>query len=158
MLVNCKSCNKKFIIPDSAVTKLGRLVQCGSCGSKWTQFPVKNILPIEEKPTKIKKSIKTSQKKKNLYSVEYLQKKHGINIKSSHHEIENKKKLSKIEKSNFGFYSYIVIFFIFLTALYGSFRLFEELIITKYPALETYISYFYEVIDIIKISLFELVN
>ena len=157
MLVNCKSCNKKFIIPDSAVTKLGRLVQCGSCGSKWTQFPVKNILPIEEKPTKIKKSIKTSQKK-NLYSVEYLQKKHGINIKSSDHKIENKKKLSEIEKSNFGFYSYIVILFIFLTALYGSFHLLEELIITKYPASETYISYFYEVIDIIKISLFELVN
>jgi len=36
--------------------------------------------------------------------------------------------------------------------------LLEELIITKYPASETYISYFYEVIDIIKISLFELVN
>jgi len=158
MLINCNSCHKKFIIPDNAVTKSGRLVQCGSCGSKWTQFPVKKNLPTKEKTTKIKKSIKAGETKKNLYTVEYLQKKHGISIKGSDHKTEDKKNLGKIKKNNFGFYSYIVVLFVFLTALYGSFHLFEELIITTYPASETYISYFYEVIDIIKISLSELFN
>ena len=34
--------SKKFIVPDNAITSAGRLVQCSSCGNKWTQFPIKN--------------------------------------------------------------------------------------------------------------------
>ena len=49
MLLNCTSCQKKFIVPDSAVTKSGRLVQCGSCGNKWTQYPVENTNLIKKK-------------------------------------------------------------------------------------------------------------
>ena len=41
MLVNCNSCQKKFVVPDSAITENGRLLQCGSCGNKWTQYPIK---------------------------------------------------------------------------------------------------------------------
>ena len=40
MILECKSCQKKFIVPDNAITNTGRLVQCSSCGNKWTQFPV----------------------------------------------------------------------------------------------------------------------
>ena len=42
------------IVPDNAITNAGRLVQCSSCGNKWTQFPV-----IE----------KTAKKPKNLHIV-----------------------------------------------------------------------------------------
>ena len=55
MLLNCNSCQKKFLVPDSAITKSGRLVQCGSCGNKWNQYPIEN--------NKLKKIIK----KKNFY-------------------------------------------------------------------------------------------
>jgi len=88
MLVNCDSCQKKFEVPNSAITDAGRLLQCGSCGNKWTQYPIKekkleNIKRVT--PPKIKKPIdinktKTSTKKKkkkreiNLYSEEYLKK------------------------------------------------------------------------------------
>ena len=41
MLVNCNSCEKKFTVPDSAITESGRLLQCGSCGNKWKQYPIK---------------------------------------------------------------------------------------------------------------------
>ena len=41
MLVNCDSCQKKFEVPNSAITDAGRLLQCGSCGNKWTQYPIK---------------------------------------------------------------------------------------------------------------------
>ena len=41
MLVNCNSCQKKFNVPESAITETGRLLQCGSCGNKWTQYPIK---------------------------------------------------------------------------------------------------------------------
>ena len=42
MILSCNSCAKRFVIPDQAVTAAGRMVQCGSCGNKWKQFPVKN--------------------------------------------------------------------------------------------------------------------
>ena len=40
MILECKSCQKKFVVPDNAIPATGRLVQCSSCGNKWTQFPV----------------------------------------------------------------------------------------------------------------------
>ena len=84
MLLNCNFCKKKFIVPDSAITKSGRLVQCGSCGSKWTQFPIENVLvkktDIKEKvkSNTIKQYAKKPKIKKNLYTTEYLLKKHGL--------------------------------------------------------------------------------
>ena len=42
MILSCNSCEKKFVVPDKAITASGRLVQCGSCGNKWKQFPVNN--------------------------------------------------------------------------------------------------------------------
>ena len=74
MLVNCNSCQKKFVVPDGAITESGRLVQCGSCGNKWTQYPIKDIkikekifekIKLEKKITVVKKS---KPKKKSLYS------------------------------------------------------------------------------------------
>ena len=86
MLVNCKSCQKKFNVPDSAITDKGRLLECGSCGNKWTQFPVKEK-PIKEQirtaPAVVNQTIKVNKpktlakKKKReikLYSEEYLKK------------------------------------------------------------------------------------
>jgi len=52
MLVNCNSCQKKFNVPDSAITQAGRLLQCGSCGNKWTQYPIKPKFIEEEKSKK----------------------------------------------------------------------------------------------------------
>ena len=60
MILECKSCQKKFVVPDSAIPAAGRLVQCSSCGNKWTQFPVtkrvnkkpKTIDPKSEKKEK----------------------------------------------------------------------------------------------------------
>ena len=40
MILSCNSCAKKFVVPDNAIGANGRLVQCSSCGNKWTQFPV----------------------------------------------------------------------------------------------------------------------
>ena len=40
MILSCNSCEKKFVILDHAITTKGRMVQCGSCGNKWKQFPI----------------------------------------------------------------------------------------------------------------------
>ena len=91
MILSCNSCEKKFVVPDQAVTAAGRMVQCGSCGNKWKQFPVKNevndnapVKKIDNKKISKKSRIKKKPVKKtrdiNLYSPEYLAKKHGITL------------------------------------------------------------------------------
>ena len=75
MILTCNSCNKKFVVPDSAITASGRMVQCGSCGNKWKQFPLgkdknsnnlsttKNSLETTAGSTK---NTKTEKSKKNF--------------------------------------------------------------------------------------------
>ena len=166
MLINCNSCQKKFIVPDTAITESGRLVQCGSCGKKWTQFPT-NI--TKSKETKIlqdvqlkkpqvnkKKTIpKKTVSKKNLYTAEYLKKKHGLTIQESNITLNN---LRKNNKNSFGFYSYMLFLFIFLITMFGILDLSKAIIILKYPNSEMYINYLYEVIEIIKVSITVFVN
>ena len=43
MILTCNSCGKKFVVPDNAIIATGRMVQCGSCGNKWKQFPTDKI-------------------------------------------------------------------------------------------------------------------
>ena len=92
MILSCNSCGKKFVVPDQAITSLGRMVQCGACGNKWKQFPVKSVInqnKIERKISPKKKVVsakapKTKRKKVktreiNLYSPDTC-KKHGISL------------------------------------------------------------------------------
>ena len=154
MLVNCNSCQKKFLLPDSEVPETGRLLQCGSCGNKWTQYPIKENVVVKNIRTK-----KTTKKKKReirLYSKEYLAKKHGLQIKdnTSSSKVSDKKKI----KNGLGFYRSLVMIIIFLIFISGLINLNENLIIRKYPVTEIYINYFFEVFDIIKITILELLN
>ena len=64
----------------------------------------------------------------------------------------------KKNESTFGFYSYVTLFIIFFFTLYGTLNLSKDLIITKYPMTGPYIQYFNEIIEIVKISIFGLVN
>ena len=59
MILTCNSCGKKFVVPDSAITASGRMVQCGSCGNKWKQFPVKEVEKLNQSSSK-KSNFKTS--------------------------------------------------------------------------------------------------
>ena len=61
MIINCNSCDKKFVVPDSAISAAGRLVQCSSCGNKWKQFPISRVVKLKEKTSKIKSITKKKQ-------------------------------------------------------------------------------------------------
>ena len=66
MILSCNSCDKRFVVPDNAISATGRLVQCSSCGNKWTQFPINQKIEPKEKISKIKsppKKIQTFAKK-----------------------------------------------------------------------------------------------
>ena len=164
MLINCNSCQKKFIVPDSAIKESGRLLQCGSCGNKWTQYPIKENLEVKavkkissgvKKNTssnKIKKLAKKKKREINLYSEEYLKKKHGLVIKDASNS--PKKKI----KNNFSFYNYLITISVLIIALFGFINLSKDLLITNLTFIEPYVLYLYEIVDIIKITISDLLN
>ena len=161
MILTCNSCGKKFVVPDNAITASGRMVQCGSCGNKWRQYPVGEVKktqsiprtkkvvskpqPIKqkiEKPKKVKRTAPKKPREISLYSPEYLAKKHGIKINDAPIE----KRTSKQEKGevSFGFYSSLLVFIFFVITLSRILYFSQEFIITMVPASEYYLNYFFE--------------
>ena len=158
MILRCNSCGKKFVVPDKAITENGRLVQCGSCGNKWKQFPITNeikqnqsvssVQKIISKPRQIqqKKSNLKKVKKKtvrqpreiNLYSPEYLAKKHGIKLNENVKETPSKSKVS------FGFYNSLLLFLVIIIVISRGLYFFEDFVVEKLPFTEFYINYFFE--------------
>ena len=161
MILTCNSCGKKFVVPDNAITATGRMVQCGSCGNKWKQFPVGEIKKTQlasrpqkiasrpkptqqytQKPRKIKKTLPKKTREISLYSPEYLAKKHGIKIEDS--QLVKKNNKSKKEKVSFGFYNSIIVFVFFVIALSRILYFSQEFIVSNVPASEYYLDYFFE--------------
>ena len=161
MIITCNCGEKKFTLPDNSIPVSGRLVQCGFCGLKWKQFPIGEVKntqtisrpqkivskpqPVQQKIQKPKKVKKTAPKKPreiSLYSPEYLAKKHGIKINDSQPE----KKASKQEKGkvSFGFYNSLIVFIFLIIALSRLLYFSQEFIVSKIPASEYYLNYFFE--------------
>ena len=154
MILSCNSCEKKFVVPDKAITSSGRVVQCGSCGNKWKQFPIKNEIekipaPKEtgiKKSSNLTKNSKSSKKRVkksreiNLYSPEYLKKKHGISLEN----IEQSKKTIASKKVSFGFYNSLILFVFLTIVLSKSLHFFQNYIVQLFPFTEFYIDYFFE--------------
>ena len=158
MILTCNSCGKKFVVPDNAITASGRMVQCGSCGNKWKQFPleeikktqsvsrskkeVKKVQTIPQKIKKVKKSIPKKSREISLYSPEYLAKKHGIKL----NEKQPKKIISKSEKEkvSFGFYNSFIVFIVFTIAISRVLYFSQDLLISYFPSTDYYLGYFFE--------------
>ena len=158
MILTCNSCGKKFVVPDSAITASGRMVQCGSCGNKWKQFPLEEIKKtqsvsrskkevkepqtIPQKIKKVKKSIPKKPREISLYSPEYLAKKHGIKL----NEKQPKKIISKSEKEkvSFGFYNSFIVFIVFTIAISRILYFSQDLLISYFPSTDYYLRYFFE--------------
>ena len=162
MILSCKACQKKFVVPDQAITASGRIVQCGSCGNKWKQFPVQAQQNIATRISKVsnKKTTNLSKgKKKNkkikktrevdLYSPEYLKKKHGISLNNTQNTNNNKSE----QIVSFGFYNSLILFAVIIIALTKTLHFSQFIIIQKLPFTEFYIDYFFESIkNIFEIS------
>ncbi len=161
MILSCNSCGKKFVVPDNAITASGRMVQCGSCGNKWRQYPLNEIkktpstpktkktisksLPVQpriQKPKKTKKNIVKKSREISLYSPEYLAKKHGIKINDTK-PVKVTNKIEK-EKISFGFYNSLIVFIFLVIALSRILYFSQNFIISYLPASEYYLNYFFE--------------
>ena len=159
MIITCNCGLKKFSLPDNSIPAAGRMVQCGSCGLKWKQFP---ISLDKSRPTKKTKTIKqvtetkipkprkkrSSSKKReiDLYSPEYLAKKHGIKLEEDNNIQAKEKKVS------FGFYNTILLFIVIIIAFSKGIYFAQDFIIQKLPFTEFYLENFFESI----INLFEI--
>tara|TARA_A100001011_G_scaffold386652_1_gene462935 strand:+ start:10 stop:555 length:546 start_codon:yes stop_codon:yes gene_type:complete len=165
MILSCNSCDKKFVVPDNAITESGRLVQCSACGNKWKQFPVEIVqkkgvssktvvkktvtktvstkkLASPKKPISPKRKVPKKKREINLYSPEYLAKKHGIKLKDSEPKI-SEGSISK-DKVSFGFYSSLLVFLVFVIFFSRALFFAQSYIITLFPITEFYLSYFFE--------------
>jgi len=68
---------------------------------------------------------------------------------------ENEKKK---KKNTFGFYAYLISIIIIFFTIYVILNVSKILIISKYPVTEPYINYFYEIIEILKITILSLLD
>ena len=164
MILSCNSCEKKFVVPDQAITANGRTVQCGSCGNKWKQFPIKRQAnkTVSDKKINTKKIVnlakptapksKKTKKKRgiDLYSPEYLAKKHGIVLNDS--EVKSNHKSN--ERVSFGFYNSLILFVVTFIALSKGLHFFQDIIEQKIPSSQFYLDYFFESIK----NIFEIIK
>ena len=161
MILTCNSCGKKFVVPDNAITASGRMVQCGSCGNKWKQFPLGEVektqsiarpkkvvprsQPVQQKiqrPKKVKKTAPKKIREISLYSPEYLAKKHGIKIGDVKPEqISNRNKKDKV---SFGFYNSLILFIFLIISISRILYFAQDFIVTIFPISEFYLNYFFE--------------
>ena len=158
MIITCNCGLKKFSLPDNSIPAAGRMVQCGSCGLKWKQFPVneinnsepiskikkiaskpKQVQPKIQKAKKVKKTSVRKSREIDLYSPEYLAKKHGIKLGG-----EEVKKTSSNEKISLGFYNSLLLFVVIVIVLSRGLYFFEDFVVQKLPFTEFYIDYFFE--------------
>ena len=157
MIITCNCGLKKFSLPDNSIPAAGRMVQCGSCGLKWKQFPVneinntepisnikniasepKQVQPKRQKVKKVKKNSVRKRREIDLYSPEYLAKKHGIKLGG------NIEKASPVKKVSFGFYNSLLLLFVIIIILSRGLYFFQEFFVEKLPFTEFYIDYFFE--------------
>lgn len=159
MILSCNSCSKKFVVPDNAIPTTGRTVQCGSCGNKWRQYPdneknktrsitssqtiISKPQKTQSKPKKPKKSTIKKSREIDLYSPEYLAKKHGITLNE---DVKTKfpNKSSSKEKVFFGFYSSLLLFLVIIIFFSRGLYFFQDFVVQIFPFTEFYIDYFFE--------------
>ena len=163
MIITCTKCEKRFVVPDNAIPSEGRTVQCSACSNKWKQFPIKESeSPVKAQPISVKKKrTKTRKKSTPPYSKDYMKEKWGVNVqdyaqKEGLTKKPTGKKSSKdVSGSGFSFFYSIFIISIILLSFIGVLKLAESIIVTQFPFLEPYISYFFDVLNIFIDHFFE---
>ena len=152
MIIQCESCSKKFVVPDAAITTSGRVVQCGTCGNKWTQYPEKIETTTKQPLSKKSVTKKRAQKRKVKETIpkftnEYLEKKYGIEIQKDDQTQKTKVTQNNQISTGLGFYGYSVFLIVFVLTLFGILGLLKEDLIYNYPATAVYIDNIYEIVE-----------
>ena len=59
MIIQCKSCSRKFVVKDSDIPDNGRTVKCGYCSETWHQTPIYTPAKKIQKQKTIKSSLES---------------------------------------------------------------------------------------------------
>ena len=175
MIIECTACKKKFSVPSAAITANGRLVQCSSCGNKWTQYPIKTKTdkPKTSLPTKTISPKKIQAKKSSPipYSEEYMKQKWGTSVQdyalekglskkvkkiSQKNKLQKQKPIKRIERPRFGFFNYIITLSILSIFFVGVLSSVRSTLTSKFPMIEPYIDHFFETINNFKVFILDL--
>ena len=162
MIIACTKCEKRFVVPDNAIPAEGRTVQCSACSNKWKQLPIKESeSPVKAQPISVKKKRTKKRKKVIPYSKDYMKQKWGTAVQDyAQKEGITKKPIGKklpedVGSSGFNFFYYIIAISVILMSFIGVLKLAESAIITQFPFLEPYISYFFNLLNDFLDHLFE---
>ena len=179
MIIQCKSCEKKFLVPENAIPKEGMEVQCGVCSNTWFQKP-----EIKKKAKPKFKSEKIMQEKIETASdgkkYKFLGKQWALVLPSGKAGRLAKNEISKeldekigrsIDPSmesmsinasgdekdqGIGFLASIFIILIGAISTIGILETFKSELIVYWPELEFYLEYVYETLQNIRIILRDL--
>ena len=115
-----------------------------------------HALPEVKFPTLVTTVTKNELNKEPINEIE----EHLIdqNLLTIHEVADIKESGKKKVKSFFSFYSYLIFIIVIFLTLYGALDVSKNLIISKYAKSAQYIQYFYEVIEIVKVSIFNLAD
>ena len=61
MIIQCKSCSRKFVVKDRDIPKEGRTVQCSNCSVTWHQMPVLKSTKTLKQMKETKPAIETDE-------------------------------------------------------------------------------------------------
>ena len=151
MIIQCKSCSKKFVVKDADIPKEGRMVQCSNCSQKWFQTPIKVKAPVKRKRKRVKKKIEEVE-------INSIQK---IIDPSSQDTVSEVYK----PKQGLGFFGYIFLLIIIILSAIGVLKTFEDDLINYFPKIEyifellnEQLQYVSETIDIMFIIIKDVIN
>jgi len=171
MIIQCKSCQKKFFVPENTIPKEGMEVQCGVCSNTWFQKPeIKNKTVPKLKSKKITQekietasdgkkykflgkqwalvlsSGKVGRLAKSAIAAE-LDKKIGRSIDPSVESISISTSKKDEEDQGIGFLTAIFIILIGAISTIGVLETFKNELIVYWPELEFYLEYVYETLE-----------
>ena len=166
MIIQCKSCQKKFLVSENAIPKGGMEVQCGICSSTWFQKPEikKKSKPKSKKITQEKIETASDGKKYKFLGKQWalvLPSGKAGRLAKSHIKKELDEKIGrsidpsvesmsiatseKDEKNKgIGFLTSIFIILIGAISAIGVLETFKNELAVYWPELESYLEYVYE--------------
>ena len=175
MIIQCKSCEKKFLVPENAIPREGMEVQCGVCSNTWFQKPeIKNKTKTKFKSEKItQEKIETASdgKKYKFLGKQWalvlssgkigrlaksdiakeLNQKIGKSIDPSMESMSVAESEKDEKDQGIGFLTAIFIILIGAISAIGVLETFKNELIVYWPELEFYLEYVYETLENIRI-------
>ncbi len=175
MIIQCKSCEKKFLVPENSIPKQGIEVQCGICSSTWFVKPkikkkdkpklkseenIQEIIQIASDGKKYKflgkqwalilQSGKVGRLAKSDIAKE-LDEKIGRSIDPSMESVSITTPGKDEKNQGISFLTAIFIILIGAISAIGVLETFKSELIVYWPELEFYLEYVYETLKNIRV-------